>query len=173
MFGSAVDERVGICLKAVSGTHGDSRAGKMAGNSGVCTDVCRETSRVLLQAYEQLQSVLAGRQCVDQPAQRAPKEAAHKPRQPRSAPRDSRKGSQGTGNGAPPQAEDQSIRDVFNCVAKEHGTPGTIPVGEVATVLQMLGVQLDVSQQYEAVKQLDSKGTGKVTIQDFLAWVKG
>lgn len=110
---------------------------------------------------------------MEETAQRAPKEAAHKPRQPKSAPRDNRKSTQATRNDPPPQAEDQSIRDVFNCVAKEHGTPGTIPVGEVATVLQMLGVQLDVSQQYEAVKQLDSKGTGKVTMQDFLAWVKG
>ena len=55
----------------------------------------------------------------------------------------------------------------------EHNTPGSIPASEVGTVLQMLGVQLDVSQLYEAVKQLDPKTTGQVKLQDFLVWVKG
>lgn len=135
---------------------------------------CTQTTHVLLQAYEQLQSVLAtGKPCVEEPAAQRPAKEAQQPRQPRSAHKEGRKGKQEQSNDAPPQAEDQSIRDVFHCVAKEHGTPGTIPASEVGTVLQMLGVQLDVSQQYEAVKQLDSKGTGKIAMQDFLSWVKG
>jgi hypothetical protein len=80
---------------------------------------------------------------------------------------------QGRAEDGPPDVEVQSISQMFNNIGNEHGTPGIIPSREVGTVLQMMGVQLDLAQLYEAIRQLDSKGTGMVTLQDFLVWVQG
>lgn len=127
-----------------------------------------------MQAYEQLQYVIAtGKLRGVEPTADSPVEKASKGTRPQSAQKQNRRSVKDDGGDSPPQAEDQSIRDVFNCVAQEHGTPGTIPSSEVGTVLQMLGVQLDVSQLFEAVKQLDSGETGKIALKDFLIWVKG
>jgi hypothetical protein len=127
----------------------------------------------LLQAYKQLQAVL---NMVKKPtgegrkAKEAGREPAHRRRQPQKAPGQEAAVRQQSGQVA---SDASRVCDAFAAVSHEHGTPGAIPTGDVGTVLQLLGIQLDVAQLFEAVKQLDSKGTGKVSLEDFMAWVQG
>ena len=75
----------------------------------------------MVQAYEQLQSVLAtSKESVEDPAQLPSKDQARRTQKPASAHKNSHKNPRAQKTDAPPPAEDQSIRDVFNCIA--HGT---------------------------------------------------